>query len=804
MKKENIIFELSVGELVSFSANSGDIKSSFFDNLKATDGIEGHQYVQKKYCVLYDSYQSEYTINSVLKRDLYTINLSGRIDGIIKVKDSFYVHEIRTTRLSLENIFRSHNMMHWAQAKIYAYMYCIRHGLSNISIMLTYYNPDMQSEKTFEERYTLQELCDYTMSLTDIYIDWKKLIFAWHDKKIASIIPMHFPFDSYRIGQKSLIFKVYNAIKSSLIMFVQAPTGPGKTMSTIYPAIKSMGEQSISRIFYLTAKNITREVAGKAIDDMRKKGLFIKSLILTSKEKSCFNDEVTCLPEKCEYAKGYYDRIREAVRDIFINEDFFTFDIIQTYAEKHQVCPFEFSLDISIWSDVIICDYNYLFDPRASLKRFFEIPNGNYCFLIDEAHNLVDRARDMYSSVITQSDFSSINMSLINSAPKLNKLITDIVLCMTDFKRKFFKTKSDLEFDEYDNSENMRYSFEKNMKVSPDSPDKLLKIINSFLINAEKWLIKNNGSEIFELVLDIYFKGYNFSKISELYSEKYVTIYDKSDNNIAVKLFCIDPSFLLNEKLKLGKASALFSATLTPNNYFSYILGGGDDFANYSIPSPFSSENLLVFIDDSISTKYRDRYKTYDKIVDHILSAVSQRIGNYMVFFPSFEYLEEIYIRFYSKSGTMGIIRQYPSMKESDRIEFLSNFMEYGHNTLVGFAVMGGVFGEGIDLEGDKLSGVIVVGVGLPGISFEKNIIKSYFDEWDNCGFDYSYVYPGINKVLQAVGRVIRTESDRGFAILIDDRFSQRKYKELLPLEWQTIYCSRDYTLDKIVQDFWD
>jgi DNA excision repair protein ERCC-2 len=565
-----------------------------------------------------------------------------------------------------------------------------------------------------------------------------------------------------------LAVAVYKTLTVGRKLYAQAPTGTGKTIATIFPAVKALGMGYVEKVFFLTAKTVTRQLAEEAFNRLRKAGLRFKTITLTAKEKICFIPGAACTPEECPYAKAYYDRIGLALNDCWGLEAF-TREVIEQQARKHMICPFEFSLDLALWADAVICDYNYVFDPRVYLKRFFDENNVQNCILVDEAHNLVDRAREMYSAEITKQAFMDLKKSIKDKLPRLAKAIGKI---------NSFLVKTG------------KLCVEKSAVGQPDYCVReqpltdMFPLLRKYTSLAEEWLAKNEPSDYREELLDIYFKVYAFLRTADMYDERYVTYVEKVEKDVKLKHFCVDPSYLLRQALARGRAAVFFSATLTPLEYFWEMLGGEEGDCKIAVASPFARENLCLLVATNISTTYKTRENTYDEVVDSITAAIEARAGNYLVFLPSYRYMDEVYQRFCLKNPLTRIIRQVGEMAEEERLEFLRQFSGDNAVTLVGFAVMGGIFGEGIDLAGERLLGAIVVGVGLPQVCLEREIIRKWFDNNGRQGFEYAYVYPGMNKVLQAAGRVIRTENDRGLVLLIDDRFFQSRYRRLFPTEW--------------------
>lgn len=775
---DNII-RVSVRNLVEFVLRSGDIDNSFMSMNRALEGTLAHQKVQK-------SYGPEYRAEVYLKHEeiynKYRLLLEGRADGILTIGEDIVIDEIKSTTRDLELIEEDYNPLHWAQAKCYAYIYAKQNKLEEISIQLTYFNIENEMLKKFIEKFKYEEIEEYFFNLIDMYIKWANLTFDWAEIRDATIKDLAFPFEKYRKGQRELAVAAYSTIKEKKKLFAQAPTGIGKTMSTLYPGIKSIGEKITSKIFYLTAKTITREVPKASMELMIARGLRAKTLVITAKDKVCSNDVVKCNPRDCKAAKGHFDRVNDAIMDIFHNEDMMTREVVTKYALKHNVCPFEFSLDVSLWCDVIICDYNYVFDPQVYLRRFFETEGEDYVFLIDEAHNLVDRSREMFSAEINKSTFLDIKDIFVDKYPQIHKAINK---CNSVFNK--FKKELPLEEDYYQKDEltDLYYPLKKVMTV------------------MEPWLIEEKANPEYEKVMEFYFSINTFLKISDFYDEHYTTCFEHNGRDLIMRLYCVDSSYLLRQALKRGRAAIFFSATLTPLDYHRDLLGGEKEDYDIKLSSPFPKDNLLLMVNDQISTKYKDRDRTYESVVENIEALVRGCKGNYFVFFPSYVYMKNVYALITERNPLLNIIIQDNSMTEEQREEFLNHFNQ--DENVVAFAVMGGIFSEGIDLTGERLIGAVIVGVGLPQICFQRDIIKDYFNHNMGEGFEYAYVYPGMNKVLQAAGRVIRSETDRGAVLLIDDRYSTFRYKELFPNEWshhKRIYSKENLTL--LLEEFWE
>lgn len=774
--------KVSVRNLVEFVLMHGDLQPGSIGASRAQEAIKAHQMIQKTSGA---EYVPEVTLSYIYLQDDLSLEIKGRADGVIKKESGECIDEIKTTSLDLSFIDESFNDLHWAQAQCYAFMYAVQEGLETMETQLTYFQLDTAQTKKFSKKFSLAELSEFFISLVERYLTWARQLQEWSVTRDASISTMQFPFGTYRPGQRELAIAVYKTIKESQKLYAQAPTGIGKTMATLFPAFKAMGEGLTVQIFYLTAKTITRTVAEKAIEALQKDGLKIKRLTLTAKRKLCFLPEAACLPEECSFAKGYYDRVRVAVEDMF-GEEAWTRQVIEDYAQKHSICPFEFSLEMANWADVVICDYNYVFDPRVYLRRFF-LDGGEYTFLVDEAHNLVERAREMFSAELGKESWMKLKRLTKDDDPRLTKSLTKVNSALVKEKKRYTEVSGNGE------------------SVEKEPPTKLIQALRHFIKEAEQFLKTSDQLFVWrEQLVEQYFQALGFIRTADSYDERYVTYMQEVREDFRVKLFCLDPSMRLKEALGRGRAAVLFSATLSPMEYYMNVLGGEDTSYKLKLASPFPAENLCLLINNRISTKYKQRAATYDLVTEAIAATVEYKEGNYLIYFPSYDYMNEVYLRFREQHQQVKMICQTSGMTEEEREEFLATFATNPDQTLVAFALMGGIFGEGIDLIGDRLSGAIIVGVGLPQIGMEREIIRSYYEITSRQGYEFAYLYPGFNKVLQAVGRVIRTEEDRGIVLLIDERFSQTSYKRLFPEEWKKIrYGANTDSMRKTIVSFW-
>ncbi len=778
------LLKTSVRALVGFVLRSGDLVSGGFGNPdRLVEGTRGHQRVQR---ARPEHYQAEVPLSYRVEVDNLELEINGRVDGLLVEDDTVLVEEIKTTEGALDPDMDD-VPVHWAQAKVYASILAIQHELEQVDVQLTYVQLESMERHEDRRTFTRRALLDFFEDLIERYMHWARIYHSWCSERDVTIETLQFPFPDYRPGQRALAVATYRAIENDGRVFAQAPTGIGKTISTLFPAVKALGLGHAEKLFYLTAKTIGRTVAEKAVDDMRASGVQLKSLTLTARDKICFkpNGGSSCDPDQCSFAIGYFDRINDALEDAF-QHDAFTRARIEEYAQKHQVCPFEFSLDLSLWSDIIICDYNYVFDPRAHLKRFFEEEGGRYAFLIDEAHNLVDRAREMFSADLYKSEILGLRRLVAKDQPSLGKLLGDINKYLLGLGKKVEK--------EGDGS----------AWIDPQLPKEILPKLEKFLRETERVLSRGAGLLYFDALIDVYFRALAFTRIAELYDERYTTYAEKEHKEVYLRLYNIDPSKNIRDALRRGASAVFFSATLTPLDYFRQILGGDEDDPLLSLDSPFPRDNLRLLLADQIETTYKKREASYGEVAESIAVAASQRTGNYLAFFPSYRYMQEVAERFAESHPDIDILVQETSMPEHRREEFLAVFAEDNAQTTVGFAVMGGIFGEGIDLVGDRLVGAVIVGVGLPQICLERDLIRHYFDGADLPGFDYAYTFPGMNRVLQAAGRVIRTDADRGIVLLLDRRFDQPRYRRLFPPFWHGVHTVRSgEEIGHMLEHFW-
>lgn len=754
--------KISVRNLVEFILRRGSIDNRKKSNHTALEGVKIHRKLQKE---AGETYEKEVFLKTTVELDDIQLTIEGRADGIFQKDGLYYIDEIKTSEPRFEDLEQEQVDLFFHQARVYAYIYCHKQKLTEINLQLTYFQTTEEQITRKMEYQTIEQLDEFFKKLIADYEEW--LIFRenWRTVRNASLMALKFPHDNYRKGQRELAVAAYKTIKTKQKLFAEAPTGTGKTVSTLFPTLKAIGEESGERVFYLTAKTITRQVAEDAMVAFNDAGAEAKSVTLTAKDKICFLDETTCNPDQCPYANGYYDRINEGLWDLLNHENQITREVIETYAKKHTLCPFELSLDVSLWCDVIIGDYNYLFDPTVYLRRFFEEEkNEDNIFLIDEAHNLVNRSREMYSAELSYRGAKNVYTIVPKEFKKLRRRINKLL-------KEFDKIQ------ELSNEDSWDYHHQ---KVPAES---LITAGYQLSEVIQEWLAEYPEHAIQETILPFYFDLLHFLKISEFYDDHYETTVEKTYHDFVIKEFCIDPSLFLEQSLDKGRSSLLFSASFSPLSYYQETLGGKESLA-YRLPSPFPEENQQVLIANYIETTYRKREESSPRLVETINQFISGKKGNYFVFFPSYQYLDQTAAVFKERYPEVRLLIQETVMNETERETFLANFKIDPAETLVAFCVLGGIFSEGIDLKGTRLIGSMIVGVGLPQMNHEQELIKEYYNEKDNLGFAYAYQLPGMNKVLQAAGRVIRDTTDEGIVVLADRRFATRNYRQLFPNHW--------------------
>ena len=783
---ENLpVIRISVRNLVEFILREGDIDNRTGggqDPENMQMGSRIHRKIQRQ---MGSDYQAEVPLKTEIVCDGFTLKIEGRADGLIHTKEQVMVDEIKGVLRELDRVQEPAGI-HLAQAKCYASMVAEQEGVDEIGVQMTYCQMETEEVKRFQYSYQSNELKVWFDEVIRQYKKWAKFQIEWRKARNASIKGIEFPFP-YRKGQRDLAVSVYRTILRKKKLFIQAPTGVGKTISTVFPAVKAVGEELGEKIFYLTAKTITRTVAEQAFETLREQNLKFKVITLTAKEKICFCEETSCNPDDCPYAKGHFDRVNDAVYELLMQEDVMSREVLEAQARKHKVCPFEMALDVSTWVDGVICDYNYVFDPDARLRRFFaEGGAGGYLFLIDEAHNLVERGRQMYSAELCKEDFLAVKKLVKGEAPRFAKKLEACNKILLAMKKEC-----------------------ENYKVLDNISHFGIQLMN-VLSETDRYLEECVDKEVRETVLDFYFQVRSFLNIYDGLDENYVIYTEYQENGrFVLKLFCVNPAANLQKCLDKGNSAVFFSATLLPIQYYKRLLSTEKDNYAVYIDSSFDTKKRLLMNGVDVSTRYTMRSREmYQRYATYIFRVVKAKMGNYLIFFPSYRFMEDVYQEFTqllaSDDYEMELVIQQKHMDEEERENFLRAFEMGREKSLIGFGVLGGIFSEGIDLTNEKLIGTLIIGTGLPQVCNEREILKSYFDQKGLYGFDYAYRYPGMNKVLQAAGRVIRTEDDRGVILLLDERFQREKGKEIFPKEWADCERCRLDIVEEKIRLFWE
>lgn len=783
---ENLpVIRISVRNLVEFILREGDIDNRTGggqDPENMQMGSRIHRKIQRQ---MGSDYQAEVPLKTEIVCDGFILKIEGRADGLIHTKEQVMVDEIKGVLRELDRVQEPAGI-HLAQAKCYASMIAEQEGVDEIGVQMTYCQMETEEVKRFQYSYQSNELKVWFDEVIRQYEKWAKFQIEWRKARNASIKGIEFPFP-YRKGQRDLAVSVYRTILRKKKLFIQAPTGVGKTISTVFPAVKAVGEELGEKIFYLTAKTITRTVAEQAFETLREQNLKFKVITLTAKEKICFCEETSCNPDDCPYAKGHFDRVNDAVYELLMQEDVMSREVLEAQARKHKVCPFEMALDVSTWVDGVICDYNYVFDPDARLRRFFaEGGAGGYLFLIDEAHNLVERGRQMYSAELCKEDFLAVKKLVKGEAPRFAKRLEACNKILLAMKKEC-----------------------ENYKVLDNISHFGIQLMN-VLSETDRYLEECVDKEVRETVLDFYFQVRSFLNIYDGLDENYVVYTEYQENGrFVLKLFCVNPAANLQKCLDKGNSAVFFSATLLPIQYYKRLLSTEKDNYAVYIDSSFDTKKRLLMNGVDVSTRYAMRSREmYQRYATYIFRVVKAKMGNYLIFFPSYRFMEDVYQEFTqllaSDEEEMELVIQQKHMDEEERENFLRAFEMGREKSLIGFGVLGGIFSEGIDLTNEKLIGTLIIGTGLPQVCNEREILKSYFDQKGLYGFDYAYRYPGMNKVLQAAGRVIRTEDDRGVILLLDERFQREKGKEIFPKEWVDCERCRLDIVEEKIRLFWE
>jgi DNA excision repair protein ERCC-2 len=807
---KNNPIRIAVRSLSEAVYRSGGLSGPSYAGVSSAEGIRVHQRCLKKISESYpdDCVQSEIPLQDTVTHEGLTWEVGGRCDALVTTPDQIIIYEFKSFRGSASLLPEDGESVHWAQAKLYAWLYCAQHEtVDQMAIVLYYSSVDHSDDVQHVLTFCRHDLHDFFIESIQRYIQFAAELIRNDKIRHTSALNLHFPYAYLRPGQEKMMRYVVDAAKHKSPVYIQAPTGTGKTMATLYPAVKVQARRMVDRVFYLTHMTSTRQVAAKALSDLQQSGLLMKGLVLYAKEKLCLEPDLYCDTEQCPYARAYYDHLPDALRSLFLVELIDREHIIQC-AKKFRVCPFELALDMALYCDIIICDYNYAFDPRVRLIRFFEDDQQTHLLLVDEAHNLPDRSRAMYSATLdlqtlhqAQSAIKGRDLELDHALNALLDWLERVYLLIKEGQAGLDQVEPSIRPEAV-----MRSG---SFCATRLKPVDLLSRCNRFNRRCHTFLDAHPAASYRLVLLKAFFDILFFSRVGdEFYDETYITSVRTQDTGMAVTFMCLDASDKLSKSFLKRHATVFYSATLSPLFYFQGLIQGSGTVEQsdaVQMSSPFPPENFLVMVCSTLSTRYKDRQATIQPILTMILDAVRQKKGHYLVFVPSHAYLNmmRLLLNHMDLASEVDLMFQETQMNEIKRQRFLRRFDDSGDRTLLAFAVMGGIFAEGIDLAGEKLDGVVIIGVGLPKICPEREIMKQYYAQRLGNGYAYAYLYPGFNKVQQAAGRVIRSEHDRGFVLLIDDRYETSVYRSLFPSEWQVVSVSSSSEAAGAISEFW-
>ncbi len=804
---------IAVRSLAEAVHRRGGLAMPLYGGVAAADGIRLHQRCVRLLSEALDNrpVQAEVALEQDMTVDMYRLRISGRCDALVDDESMTRIYEVKSFNGAASHLPPGGEPLHWAQARLYAWLYLAsRPALEQIEVAVVYIaldSPDLIEHVLTCKRNDLKAFFEDTCAR---YIDFAAHILRQEKHRLDSGLALRFPYPELRPGQKRMMQEVVGAARQLGRAFIAAPTGTGKTMAVLYPAVKILANKLVRQVFYLTNMTSARMVAARAMEDLHAAGLSMKSLVLFAKEKLCLAPELYCDQQRCPFALSYYDHLPDALRQLFLSVHVGR-DEILACARQHQVCPFELSLDLALYCEIVICDYNYAFDPRVRLARFFGPDQSSaHLLLVDEAHNLPDRSRRMYSAVLSRSDVQQAFDSVAALSPQLNQDLSRILAWLDQASQavKAGQTALDQVETQVKPDAIMQADHFRGMRCRPEE---LLTRCSRFNAHAHLFLDEQRDFPGRQLLLKSFFTLLFFCRIAEeFYDDTYVTaVRQLPGGELEVELMCLDASAKLAASYVDRHAAVFFSATLAPLPYYVGLIQGhhrqGEE-ESLQLGSPFPPENLLVLICSSLSVRYKQRQDTAAAVLNLLLTACRQKTGNYLVFAPSHAYVQMLrtLLRSRSDRDDFDYLFQIREMNEAMRQKYLSRFDHFGSRTLLAFAVIGGMFGEGIDLVGEKLAGVVVIGVGLPQICPEREIMKQYYAQALGSGYEYAYLYPGFNKVQQAAGRVIRSDTDRGFVLLIDDRYALPDYRSLFPAEWQPVDIADETDAAREIQAFWN
>ena len=753
-------YVVAVRALCEFTARRGDLDLRFTPAPTAAEGIAGHATVAGRRA---DDYEAEITLTGVHR----SLSVRGRADGYDPVLNR--LEEVKTYRGDLAAMPDNHRVLHWAQALVYGHLLCQSRGLTEVQVALVYFDIASQKETVLTQLHAAASLEAFFVEQCERFIGWASQEEAHRSARNAALGTLAFPHAEFRSGQRELAVSVYRAARDGQNLMAQAPTGIGKTLATIFPLLKACAADQVERIFFLTAKTPGRALALDAVDVLHASAetngnvnaLPLRTLELVARDKACEHPDKACHGDSCPLARGFYDRLDEA-RTSALAHRRLDRATVRSAALAHDVCPYYLAQELVRWSDIVVGDYNYYYDSSALLYALTQMNQWRVAVLVDEAHNLLDRARRMYTASLEQSAFraarKSAPVALRKPLERLNREWNALNRVQTE-----------------------------GYQVHSEVPPRLLSAAQN-LIGAVTEQLAEAPLSIDETQLRFYFDAMHFVSLAEQFGEHSVFDTTLASGAYAARTstLCVRnviPAPFLAPRYAAARTTVMFSGTLSPHDFYRDTLGLPEETRWLDVEGPFRAEQLKVHVASHVSTRWRDRERSLSPIVELIAQQYAVQPGNYLGFLSSFDYLQRVVALMRERYPEVPVWMQEQGMDEAAREAFLARFRAMGQG--VGFAVLGGAFSEGVDLVGEQLIGAFVATLGLPQINDVNEQMRRTMEAKFGNGYDYMYLYPGLQKVVQAAGRVIRTEQDTGVVHLIDDRYRRPEVRRLLPRWWQ-------------------
>lgn len=774
----NDLVRVSVRTLAEFATEGGDLSRAANAAERMQEGIRGHQAIQQTYPA---DWEREVPLSLDVELDGLALRVYGRADGLCRVSIPPVIEEIKTTERPIDAISADDVPAHWAQAELYGASLAAEVHCAHVELRLTYLNLS-GGKVTFTRLFSEERLREKALQYARPYVQWLKALNGWRALSRPSMRALPFPFDRYRAGQREMAANVYVALRDSHRLLCEAPTGIGKTVAALYPALKALAEDKIDRVFFLSARTTGQRAAEIALNRMRQGGLIARSVTLSARDKVCLYPDSHCSPLSCPRARGYFDRRRAALYEALSMQSFAPDDVAHL-AEKHSLCPFEFALDLAETADVVVCDYNYVFDPRVRLQRFFT-GKSNAGLLIDEAHNLPSRARSMLSATLRERDVRDLRVRVGKESGRKHALYRALTTLLQAFKQLRASVEGE--------------TAQKELPATfVESVRDALPALGEHLSTPAAW-----GGDL----ADCFFALTDFARCADGYGEDFRTLLAPDGKALLdLTLWCVNPAPHLDKTMKRVHGAALFSATLSPMSFYRDVSGLSEQTGDalLSLPSPFPPENLLV-LRAALPVRFRQREQSMPRLAELLCAFLTARTGNYLLFFPSYAYLRQAMDALAPLlPESVRVLVQNRDMDDEARAGFLAAFTPSPTSTLVGVCVLGGAFAEAVDLPGDLLTGAAIVGTGVPQIGLLNDALREVYGERFGSGYAYAYLYPGLAKALQAAGRVIRSEDDRGVVLLVDDRWAEAGYARLLPAHWNVESVRSTGQMSARLSEFW-